>query len=88
LGRTRALGVTGEVEPYSSRKRRLSAILIRDEYGSTFETLRKYPAKSGGMVVTGGSGIGTNLLQKGISTFANGLPTCREIGLYTIKPDA
>ncbi len=61
-----------------------SSILFREEYGLTFDILSKHPAKSGGMVVTGTSGIGTNLLQKDMSPFANALTTCREIGLYIL----
>ncbi len=59
------------------------AILFREEYSSTFDILSKHPAEtgSGGMVVTGGSGIGTNPSPKDISLFANALTICREIGL-------
>ncbi len=61
-----------------------NAILFREEYSLTFDTLGQYTAKSGGMVVTGGSGIGTNLLQKDMSPFANALTICREISFYIL----
>ena len=42
------------------------SILVRNEYHFTLETLMRYQnsGNSGGMVVTGHPGIGTNLLQK------------------------
>ena len=39
-------------------------ILIHNEYCLTLDTLARYPNTSGGIVVTGHPGIGTNLLQK------------------------
>ena len=39
------------------------AILIREEYSFTLEALEGRQDNSGGMIVTGHSGIGTHLLQ-------------------------
>ena len=59
-----------------------SLMLVREEYRFAFDNLEGRQDNSGGIVVTGHPGIGTNSLQK--DNFAHVLITSRQIGVFIL----